>query len=94
MKRITLFVILITTVFFSANAQVTTNSGSGLAATYSTLADAITALNAATISGPVVITLSGNEIAPIGGYSITATGTMANTIVIAGNSSTVTAPTT
>lgn len=75
------------------NGQVTTNSGSGLAATYGSLSAAITALNAATISSPVVITLTGNETAPLGGFSITATGTSSNTITIEGSSSTITAPT-
>lgn len=72
-------------------AQVTTNSGSGLAASYPSLADAITALNAATISSPVTITLSGNETAPAGGYVITASGDATNTITIQGSSSTITA---
>jgi hypothetical protein len=40
-----------------------------------------------------VITLSGNETAPAGGYNITATGTSTNTITIQGSSSTITAPT-
>ncbi|PJE45264.1 MAG: hypothetical protein CUR32_00070 [Flavobacterium sp.] len=78
---------------FGVNAQVTTNGGSGLAATYPSLSAAVTALNAATISSPVVITLSGNETAPVGGYNITATGTSTNTITIQGSSSTITAPT-
>ena len=50
---------------------VTTNNSSGLASSYPTLAAAITALNAATITSPVVITLYGNETAPVGGYNIT-----------------------
>lgn len=78
---------------FKVQAQVTTNSGSGLAATYPSLSAAITALNAATISSPVVITLTGNETAPVGGYSITAQGTTTNTIIIEGSSSTITAAT-
>lgn len=78
--------------FTQSNAQVATNSGSGLAPTYATLAQAITALNAATITDPVVITLSGNETAPVGGYSITATGTATNTITIQGSTSVITAP--
>lgn len=78
---------------FGVNAQVTTNGGSGLSATYPSLSAAVTALNAATISSPVVITLSGNETAPAGGYNITATGTSTNTITIQGSSSTITAPT-
>ena len=82
--------------FTVAGNYVTTNSSSGLAATYSTLSSAITALNAATITSPVVITLYGNETAPAGGYAITATGTSTNTITIQGQSnstrSIVTAP--
>lgn len=52
---------------------------------YSTLSEAISALNAATITAPVIITLQGNETAPSGGYVITAQGTMANPITINGN---------
>ena len=63
---------------------VTTNNSSGLASTYATLAAAITALNAATITSPVVITLHGNETAPTGGYNITKTGTSAFPITIQG----------
>jgi hypothetical protein len=77
-----------------AQAQVTTNGGSGLAATYSDLASAITALNAATITSPVEITLTGSETSPAGGYSILATGTATNTILIKGTGATITAPTT
>ncbi|MEP6674533.1 MAG: T9SS type A sorting domain-containing protein [Ferruginibacter sp.] len=69
----------------AVSAQVTTNSGSGLAASYPDLASAITALNAATISSPVTITLAGNETAPAGGYAITASGTSTNTIIISGS---------
>ena len=65
---------------------VTTNGGSGLATSYASLSAAITALNAATISGPVVITCpTGTETAPLAGYNITATGTSTNTITIQGN---------
>jgi len=91
MKKIyTFFLAVILTGLFviNANAQfaVTTNSGSGLASSYSSLAAAITALNAATITSPVVITCpTGTETAPIAGYSITATGTVTNTIIIQGN---------
>ena len=95
MKKIYTFIlgIVLTGLFvINANAQVTTNSGSGLAPTYGSLALAITALNSATITGPVVITLTGNETAPAGGYSITQLGGSAtNTITIQGSSSTVTA---
>ncbi|UOK43677.1 MULTISPECIES: T9SS type A sorting domain-containing protein [Flavobacterium] len=81
------------TVFTSVTgmAQVTTNGGSGLNAAYPDLATAITALNGATITSPVVITLTGNETAPAGGYVITAEGTAVNTITITGTGYTITA---
>jgi hypothetical protein len=74
-------------------AQVTTNSGSGLAATYPDLDAAINALNGATITTPVVITLdaANPQTAPAGGYVITAEGTAANTITINGSSNIITA---
>jgi hypothetical protein len=87
------FLLIIALFSVTANAQVTTNGGSGLAATYLTLKDAIDALNVATINSPVNITLTGNETAPAGGFAITATGTAANTIIIKGVTSTITAPT-
>jgi hypothetical protein len=73
--------------------QVTTNGGSGLAATYPDLEAAITALNGATITAPVVITLTAAnpQTAPAGGYVITAEGTAANTITISGSNNIVTA---
>ncbi|MFZ4708070.1 MAG: hypothetical protein ACOYMF_18855 [Bacteroidales bacterium] len=75
-------------------AQVSTNSGSGLATSYPTLADALTALNAATITDPVIITLdpANPQTAPAGGYSITASGSATNTILLQGSSNTITAP--
>ncbi len=81
-------------------AQVTvtnpTNTTPVLAATYGSLAAAVTALSAITaINGPVVITLNaGNpETAPAGGYVIqfTATTTAANNIIISGSNNTITA---
>jgi len=79
--------------WFASFGQVTTNQGSGLAATYPSLADAITAVNAATISSPVEITLTANETAPSTGYVITASGTATNTIIINGGGKSVTAGT-
>jgi trimeric autotransporter adhesin len=76
---------------FTASAQVSTNGGSGLAPSYPTLNDAILALNGAIISSPVVITLQSDEIAPAGGYVITAEGSAVNTISILGGGNTVTA---
>jgi uncharacterized repeat protein (TIGR02543 family) len=92
MKKIIFLIVFTIGGWQHALAQVATNGGSGLAATYTSLSAAITALNAATITSPVVITLTGNETAPAGGYNITATGTSTNTITIAGSSSTITAP--
>jgi hypothetical protein len=94
-KLFTLFGIALCFLFLGNSisfGQVTTNSGSGLAPTYPSLAAAITALNSATITSPVVITLTGNETTPAGGYSITQLGgTATNTIIIQGSGSTITA---
>ncbi len=90
MKRLLLSILIVSSTC-QLWAQVTTNGGSGLAANYATLAEAITALNGATISSPVIITVTVNETAPAGGYQITATGTSVNTITILGKSATITA---
>ena len=90
-KTILLTIFLVCCNLFFGNAQVTTNSGSGLASTYTDLVSALTALNTTTITSTVVITLTGNETAPAGGYQITAQGTATNTITIQGNASTITA---
>ena len=86
---------------FGLKAQVTvtnpTNTTPNLAATYTTLALAVTAVNATTaISGPVTITLNASnpQTTPAGGYSITAipTGASAtNKIVFEGSGNTITA---
>ncbi len=87
-----MFAIIVTLITVTVgNAQVTTNSGSGLNPTYPDLASAITALNGTTITSAVTITLAGNETAPAGGYSITAQGTAVNTILIEGTASVITA---
>ena len=78
--------------FVQGNSQVTTDGGSGLNTTYPSLAAAVTALNSATITAPVTITLTASETAPAGGYSITASGTSANPITILGGGFTLTAP--
>jgi hypothetical protein len=106
MKNVLFFliaIVLVTGAFVqNANADVTvtvTNPGNttpGLAATYPSLAGAISALNSITaISGPVTLTCaaSGTETAPAGGYVInfTATTTASNYIIINGSGSTVTA---
>ncbi len=85
MPRSILSLIFVCLFCLNSSAQVSTNGGSGLSLSYSTLSEAISALNAATITAPVIITLQGNETAPSGGYVITAQGTMANPITINGN---------
>ncbi len=100
MKKNYLF--LVTGLLFSTASfsQVTvtnpTNTTPNLAATYTSLANAITALDGITaISGPVTISLTaGNpQTAPAGGYVIqfAATTTAANNITITGNNNTITA---
>jgi Ig-like domain CHU_C associated len=83
-KLFTLLLTIGTTM--SVLGQVTTNGGSGMSATYATLAAAITDLNTKTITAPVTITLltSNPQTAPAGGYVINATGTAANPITIVG----------
>lgn len=68
------------------NVTVSFGTSTGLASNYSTLASAITALNSATINSPVTITLASlyAETAPVGGYTITKSGTSANPITIQG----------
>ncbi len=94
--KLTFAIVILNCLFSNAQnvkqgATVSTNSGSGLASSYATLDAAITALNAATISSPVVINLNVPQIAPLGGYAITAEGTTVNTITINGNNNVVTA---
>ncbi len=92
-KKLSFSCLLFCVAVFSLNAQVTTNGGSGLAGTYTSLDAAITALNAATITSPVVITLTAAnpQTAPAGGYEIRAEGNSTNTIRIVGNGNTITA---
>lgn len=94
-RRLRILLPFVCSLFFSTllYSQVTTNGGSGLAATYPTLEAAITALNTATITSPVTITLSASnpQTAPAGGYEIKAEGSIANPITIVGNNNTITA---
>jgi hypothetical protein len=90
MKKIYLLLVaflVLNNVIFAQLAVTVTGTATGLASSYSSLATAITALNSASasISTPIVITCAaGSETAPSGGYSITATGTITNTIKIVG----------
>ncbi len=55
-------------------------------ATYPTLASAVSALNAQGVgAGGVIISVTAAQTAPVGGYLITATGTIANPIAITGS---------
>ncbi len=85
MKRIYLLAGFMSATLFS-NAQVTTNGGSGLNAGYPSLASAITALNGiGTATSAVLITVDNDEVAPAGGFNLTATGGPFAQITINGN---------
>lgn len=69
-----------------AQVNVTSSSGSATVASYTTLASAITAINdGATHTGTIVCSVAAGytEVAPIGGFAITATGSAGNTITFA-----------
>ncbi|TAH38405.1 MAG: hypothetical protein EYC69_14720 [Bacteroidetes bacterium] len=79
----------------NTNAQIAvtvtnpTNTTPNLAASYTDLATAITALNGVVMTGPVTLTLSGTETAPIKGYVLGTTGlsgsmNVTNTLTING----------
>ncbi|HNH21820.1 MAG TPA: hypothetical protein PLY26_06720, partial [Ferruginibacter sp.] len=100
MKTICLFIITVFLMVSLGFGQVTVsnpaNTTPNLAATYTSLANAITALGGITsIGGPVIITLNSgnNETAPAGGYVIqfTASTTATNNIIIEGSGNTITA---
>jgi trimeric autotransporter adhesin len=80
----------------AVTVDVPTNTTPALAASYTSLANAITALNTITaISGPINLTCAaGTETSPAGGYSIsfTAATTATNTVTITGTGVTITAP--
>ncbi len=99
MKKIYLLIITVTLFVPACLGQVTvtnpTNTNPNLAATYTSLSLAVTALSGITaINGPVVITLNaGNpQTAPAGGYVIqfAATTTAVNNITIEGSNNTIT----
>ena len=103
MKKITLFIFVVLLSVYTFGQVTVTNPGNttpGLSATYTTLALAITDLNAQTsISGPVMIALdaSNPQTSPAGGYLINATLTGAsntNRVTFEGNGNSITAPTT
>ena len=88
-KTVAPFIVLLLLLSGSVSAQnitVTYGTSTGLAASYSTLAAAVNALNSAAINSPVTLTLASGytETAPVGGFLITKTGTSTNTITIQG----------
>ncbi|MCX6230533.1 MAG: T9SS type A sorting domain-containing protein [Bacteroidetes bacterium] len=84
---LTVLLSLCCNLFTIGQIAVTTNSSSGLAASYSNLAAAITALNAATITAPVIINCApgSTETFTLTSGIITATGSSVNTITIKKN---------
>lgn len=85
-KRISVAMLLATGLFANTvNAQITGGTVTvGGAGTYPTFSAFVTALNGATITGPVIVNVDAGltETAPPTGYVITATGTAVNTITI------------
>ena len=82
MKKLYLLFLAASLFAFTIQAQVTvtvtnpTNTTPSLAASYPSLANAVTAVNAITaMSGPVILTCAaGTETAPVAGFSITSPG--------------------
>ena len=92
-KLFSLVAIIALIAIFSQNLFAQLTGTKNIPGDYGTLALAITDLNAVGVGAGGVIfnVIAGNpQSAPAGGYSITATGTAANTIVFQGNGNTVT----
>lgn len=69
--------------FFSKNVQAQMSGIYNVPSNFSTIAAAISSLNAVGVIGPVTINVNAGhvEAAPVGGFSLTATGTSANPII-------------
>lgn len=82
MKKIYLNLCVVTSLFAGLKANAQMSGAYSVPGSFPTLAAAITNLNAVGVSGPVTINIAAGytETAPVGGYSLTATGTAANTI--------------
>ena len=102
-RRLSTLVVLFLLTLSCVQAQVSvtvtgnTNTTPNLAASYTSLASAVTALNSVTaFSGPVVLTCAaGSETAPAGGYTINFSGTTSSTNTVTVTTSgtvTITAP--
>ena len=92
-NKIKLFLLLaIQVLAMQVSAQVVTVTGNA-AGTYGSLAAAFTALPATLTANTVVTLNAGNpQTAPVGGYSITTTGTASFSLTINGSNNTITAP--
>jgi len=93
-KKSSLILLLLTMATYSGKLMAQLTGTKNIPGDYATLALAITDLNTVGV-GPGGVTLNmvaGNpETAPLGGYSITATGVSANQITLVGNGNTITA---
>ncbi len=93
-KKGSLILLLLTMATYSGKLMAQLTGTKNIPGDYATLALAITDLNTVGV-GPGGVTLNlvaGNpETAPLGGYSITATGVSANQIALVGNGNTITA---
>ncbi|MBK9643177.1 MAG: hypothetical protein IPO72_18330 [Saprospiraceae bacterium] len=81
-KRLTLILFIFLSLNLVVSGQVTISGGSNVNGPYATVAAAVSALNGATISGPVMVSVTAghSETVPAGGIELTATGTAVNTI--------------
>src|SRR6187549_83723 len=91
MKKVYLMLL---TILFAATTNAQLTGTKNIPGDYPTLAAAITDLNTQGVGagGVTLNLLAGNsQTAPAGGYSVTATGILANQITIQGNGNTITA---
>ncbi|MBK9960393.1 MAG: hypothetical protein IPP06_03410 [Saprospiraceae bacterium] len=81
-NKITYSLLIFLSFFHTTFSQVTISGGSNVNGPYPTVAAAVSALNGATISGPVLVSVVAGhtETVPAGGIELTATGTVVNTI--------------
>jgi hypothetical protein len=87
MKKIKFFAFLLVAVTCNLNMNAQLSGTYNVPGTFSTIAAAISSLNAVGVSGNATITIDAGytETAPVGGYSLTATGTATSTITFIKN---------
>ncbi len=78
-----LFTVLLSAAAFSGSLHAQLSGTKSIPVDYPTLAAAVADINLQGVNGPLVINIPAGftETAPVGGYSLTATGTSANTII-------------